>query len=174
MQPLGRNRWTLFHRDDRLVHRVMPMYRTVYTNHKDRVYPDNAITECGHRVHLLMGTTGECKEGYYTDDERMLTCIQCLSGVAKTGIMTRQEQKNLMFAQMYGQPNPSALLQTGRRSYNYATQSSASHVAMQNIPLRGYKADQVLIDEVKSLKGFAEVEALLAPYASWLAKMPKP
>jgi hypothetical protein len=171
MQPLGRNRWVLFHRGDRLVHRVMPMYRTVYTNYKDKVYPDHGITECGHQVLLLPNTAGECKEGHYTSDDRLLTCIQCLSGVAKTGILTRQEQKNLLFAQMYGQP--------GRKSLNYPVQAAAAHVAMQNLPakpvadystIKGYGYDQAFVDEVKSLKGFAEVEAILA---SWLAPLPK-
>lgn len=148
MMPLGRNRWTLYLRADGLVHRVMAMYRSFYTKYEDSVYPYQGITECGSRITLIPRTSGNCQEGYYVDDAHMLSCIQCLSGVAKTGIVARQMQKSAVFSQLYG-----------RRGYNHPP------------TVYGYTFSQTLIDEVKSLNGYTEVEAILH---TWMEKAPKP
>ena|SRR3989304_110365 len=92
MKPLGRNRWTfLFTQGDKLVHNALAMYGTGYEQRDTRVYPTDGITECGVHVKLISGHPGGCYEGFYVDDDQMLTCIRCLSGVSTDGISFRQD-----------------------------------------------------------------------------------
>jgi hypothetical protein len=84
------------------VHNTLAMYGTGYEQRDIYVYPTHGITECGVQVRLIPGAIGACHEGEYVNDDRMLTCIRCLSGVSTDGISFRQDLKMRNFAKNYG------------------------------------------------------------------------
>lgn len=96
------NRWPFVAFDDGLTHALMPAHATYFWGTKTVVCPVYGFTECG--IFVTLAVQDE-KLGVYENGKivpGMLTCLQCLSGVATEGKAMRQLQKEMNFADAYG------------------------------------------------------------------------
>lgn len=96
------NRWPFIADEDGLTHALMPTHGTRFWGTTTVVCPTMGITECG--IYATLKVQDE-KLGVYENGvivPGMLTCLQCLSGVATEGQMMRQIAKEMNFANAYG------------------------------------------------------------------------
>jgi hypothetical protein len=131
------------------------MYGTGYEQRDIHIYPTHGITECGVQVRLIPGAIGACCEGEYVNDDRMLTCIRCLSGVSTDGISFRQDWKMRNFAKNYGMSG---------QKFNRMIQGSAADISK----VKGLTYGATYLDEAMD---FATIEKkLLAAYTDAFKK----